>query len=502
MLRVVWLAAVFATAAGAQTIEGSAVNSVTNEPVSGVQVSIHGREKSANVTSDAQGSFRTDMMPPGEYRATYSKTGFDGPGGDDAAVKPFTLTSGSPSRLSVRMIPQAKVSGRVLDLNGDPIARISVMLISSRQGSTQSTDAYGRYEFNYVSAGSYRIRVHPSRQLKAPPPKGDERRGWLETYYPDVTDSRAAPRIEIYPGSDLQGQDIRLQTAAVHQLRGKVLDEHGSPAAHVTVTLDENALPVGHEESPTAVSNDEGEFQFEDLHDGLWRLSAKVDRGEVPLRAFAVERLSGHDVDRLQLRLAPPFTIHGNVITADSNSQTVVVLVPYGGGSGVPQAPAGADGNFTIAGVHPGRYVVRAIHSGTQVYLASVSLGERDVMAQESIDLSSGEVPITIIYKADGGNLHGKVENCGSATVLLVPQEPNLQNPTFWKTARCAEQGKYQFTNMRPGGYYVVALERAPGLEEMFTGFPIDQQLINQATTVTIRPKEAAEADLKVVRGQ
>lgn len=496
------MAAVFATAGAAQTIEGSVINAVTNDPLAGVQVSIHGREKSVNVTSDAQGSFRTDALTPGEYRATYSKTGFDGPGGDDAAVKPFVLTSGSPSHLTARMSPQAKVSGRVLDLNGNPIARVPVMLVSARQGMTQSTDAYGRYEFNFVSAGSYRIRAHPPRTLKAPPPKGDERRGWLETYYPDVADSRVAPRIEIPPGSDLQGQDIRLQSAAVHQLRGKVLDEHGSPASHVTVTLDENALPVTHEDSPTAVSNDEGEFQFEDLHDGAWRLSAKADRGEVSLRAFAFERVVGHDIDRVQLRLAAPFTIHGSVSTADSNVQTVVVLVPYGGGSSVPQAPAGADGNFTITGVHPGRYVVRAIHSGTQVYLAAVLLGERDVMTEEAIDLPSGELPITIVYKADGGSLRGKVENCGTATVLLVPQEPVMQNPTFWKTTPCSEQGKYQFVNMRPGGYYAVALERAPGLEEMFSGFPIDQQLINQATSVTLRPKEIAETDLKVVRGQ
>jgi hypothetical protein len=90
------------------------------------------------------------------------------------------------------------------------------------------------------------------------------------------------------------------------------------------------------------------------------------------------------------------------------------------------------------------------------------------------------------------------VENCGGATVILFPQDPNLRIPEFNRQAKCAERDRFEIANIRPGDYYAFALDRAPGLEEMFFGFALDQGLINQAAKIEIRPGEFTSADLKV----
>ena len=55
---------------------------------------------------------------------------------------------------------------------------------------------------------------------------------------------------------------------------------------------------------------------------------------------------------------------------------------------------------------------------------------------------------------------------------------------------------------MRPGEYYGFAFDRAPGLEEMFFGFELDQGLVNQAIRVTVRAGEFTVGDLRVTRRQ
>ena len=71
--------------------------------------------------------------------------------------------------------------------------------------------------------------------------------------------------------------------------------------------------------------------------------------------------VAGRDVDRLQLRLAPPFSLIGKVVrnlpegmTAPDGPRAGAILLPSEGGDRVPGAVADASGNFRIAGVVPG----------------------------------------------------------------------------------------------------------------------------------------------------
>jgi len=114
------------------------------------------------------------------------------------------------------------------------------------------------------------------------------------------------------------------------------------------------------------------------------------------------------------------------------------------------------------------------------------------------VEPSNGGVPLTLVYKADGGTVRGTVEKCGSGGVVLIPQDSAMRWPAYLYTARCDLNDRYEVTAVRPGEYYVLATS----LESSFsfwlpTWFTDD--FIKEASTVTVRAGEGSSADLRAI---
>ena len=178
--------------------------------------------------------------------------------------------------------------------------------------------------------------------------------------------------------------------------------------------------------------------------------------------------VAGRDVERLQLRLAPPFTLSGKVVRKvpegvplPAGPAVGVMLMVRAGGDRVSHAVADASGNFRIQDVTPGVYTIRPISPGPPFYLDSVQLGTRDVTAQE-VELAPDSLPVTITYNSDGGGVRGAVENCGGATVTLAPRDAALQSYEFIRQAKCQADGRFEISSVRPGEYDAFAFDRAP----------------------------------------
>lgn len=166
--------------------------------------------------------------------------------------------------------PTAAVSGQVLSVGtSTPIAGAEVLLVPMHPGPAQSsiqprnavTDRDGRYAFEDIEAGQYRITV--------------QKPGFASPSHSDL------PQVTLTPAERRQDVNVRLERGSV--IAGRVLDETGEPAVDVRVAaipsaaLPTNARPLGLEAlalGGQGQTNDLGEFRLFGLRAGDYIVQA------------------------------------------------------------------------------------------------------------------------------------------------------------------------------------------------------------------------------------
>ena len=163
--------------------------------------------------------------------------------------------------------PRAAVSGRVEEHSSRaPIAGAQLMLIPSRSGPVRPliaiTDQDGRYEFDDLEAGRYRITV--------------QKAGFALLNGPET------PEVNLEPGERQENVNVTLQKGAV--IVGRVLDEAGEPLVEARVVAMRKPAPPPTATSrrhdflfpagPGAQTNDLGEFRLFGLPPGEYYVQA------------------------------------------------------------------------------------------------------------------------------------------------------------------------------------------------------------------------------------
>jgi hypothetical protein len=321
---------------------------------------------------------------------------------------------------------------------------------------------------------------------KAPEARDGERLGWVQTYYPGVTDPELAARVTT--GSDITA-DIKLAAAPVHRLRGTVLDERGDPVADAAVTLDKGIASA----ALRRTSKGNGTFEFESVSDGHWRVST-MGSGRWANEEVQVK---GRDVEELELRLAAAFSIHGKVVMEVPEGApalpTPVVMLAINTGTASMETPreflfSAPEGNkgFAIKGVYPGAYMILPGEPPAGYYLDSIRIGEREAV-ETDVQIRTGFEVVTVVYKPGGGTVRG---TCGGGTVTLIPKEIPLRRAGFIRRMVCGRNG-FEIPAVRPREYYGLAMAGSPAL--------LDDGLLKQATDVTVRGNESTTAEMRLV---
>ncbi len=512
-----------AACAGAQTrVEGTIVSTAGAGVASAnVQLMSTTLGKSYSVTADARGHFVIEDVKAGTYVFGYFASHYL------MAIRlspPIVQIAdgGGPVRLEGHMDPMPRISGRVVDADGEPVPKAHVSLMP---GIRVDTDGSGRFELP-ANPGTCVLSVTPAIDMKAPAPDPDSGRArvWTRTYYPGVALQETASKITLRLG-DLLDVQIKMQAVAAHDVRGVLLNTDGTPATKVAITLAEDLPPA---EGRRTVSDGEGAFEFRGVPDGEWYLGARPEK----LRAGTWINVAGQDIEHLKMTLGAPFTVHGRVVTEAPDStpalqSPLVSVVPHAGSRHRESAPLmsfmlmppqtgtlqaakaqqrmvgafllnqelaisaepDAAGNFTLPDVDAGRYRIAATVPPAPYYLDSIRMGEIDVASAE-VEISSGAVPITVVYKTNSGSVNGTVDNCSLGTVLLVPVEPERQSFGFLRSARCNVSGRYQIAAVRPGDYYAVPFAGNSG------ALSLDASLYGPGNRITVRAGETTVADL------
>jgi hypothetical protein len=499
--------------AGAQRVEGTVVDSFTGDGIPGVNVEIVASNSQGiySAVTDTQGRFRIDGVQDGFYGVRYRAAGYQ-----DVAFMPqlnpappprFQVKAPSdPVKLQARMIHFGRMSGRLVDDKGNGVPHAMMDMSEGILGMGTDTDAEGKFTLPIFPGVAHTLMVIPQAGWKPPDPEPGTGRvlGWARTYYPGVATREAAMKIILPPGGELRDVELKLVALPVHAVRGVLVNPDGSPAAKVAITLgQEPRTPALKTESRA-----DGTFEFPAVVDGAWRFAAEVERDGVKYRAAQWIEVSGRDVEGVRLRLDAPFTVRVRSVMETREGWTapkppVPRLMRVGIGPGPDMEPflparSEPDGSARIEPVYPGVYrfesLLMAVPAG--YYLDEVRLGD-SVLTAPDVELSSGALPLTLVYKINGGTVRGTVEKCASGGVVLAPQDPALRWPMAIHIARCDASDRYEIPAVRPGEYYTQAFAIDPTKQIWQPEF--DENRISQSTKITVRAGEATAADLRLI---
>jgi len=334
------IAALFLLQAGKGSIEGVVLNSVTNRPIAGAQLTATklGTPRNAPAAAPVQGGIVTGVLggviaagtqattvmpngpPPaqlapvrtdaaghfifrdleaGTYQLRASAEGYaqqdynQRPGGQSGMMLSVNLTDGQAVKDAVfRLTPGGTLSGRITGSSGEPLVNIEVLLLRStydpdgrktfQQAATVQTNDRGEYRMFWVTPGRYLLSAASSNRPipGAPFNPGNFSNRYPRTFYPNVTDISSAVPIEVQPAVELSGIDFRLTEQPTFRVRGRVIDSNSASTMPRNVSISimprDSVVNTGSSFSGNAYNASEGTFELRDVPSGSYLIRAQL----------------------------------------------------------------------------------------------------------------------------------------------------------------------------------------------------------------------------------
>jgi hypothetical protein len=435
-------------------------------------------------TTDEAGAFALAGLRPGEYILRADKSGFLTASAEPTARVTVT-PSPDPAKAELKLLRQAAISGRITDMDGDPLERVLVQAIPARStraaaaviAPVATTDDRGHFRIHRLPPGRYKLLAtlqSPRHHLAVIPAPGEPILLEAPTYFPSTIDAGSASDIAVASGDERTGVEIRLQRTAVVRVSGRLT---GSlPGAHPPAI---SLTPIGAGGAQgiirawntySALPAADGTFSFPNVLPGDYMLQSHQSNGQAHRAAgYTRLRVGQQDVEGLNLELLPLIRLTARA-TAEGGAKLPergmnIFLLPLE--PGFPGGPAGQvkpDGTFTIDNLHRARYRVAYLSYGAGFYLKTVSVGGQP-QRDHIIDLSAGEAPVEFLLSNKPGNVEVTLPaDVPASAVLLLPVLPGDAPPTavtgFPNAPVPAKSASVTIKDVAPGEYDVVLAPR------------------------------------------
>jgi hypothetical protein len=479
------------------SLAGVVTNSVTGEPMTRVHVAMRvtvGGEMSITVgvemkrygaQTGAEGKFSIRQLPPGDYTLTAERAGFLMPA-DAAGVRSISLTlqaGVNKDDLKLALIPGGSITGRVLDEDGEPLTAVSVSAeIAGETWARATPDETGRYRMEQLRPAKYRIRVTPVNPQYPPEIRADGTKDFCyhSTYYPDAPTAQGALRLDVKPGAELSGIDVKLKRSPIGKVSGKVMGlPPGAQNVLISATrtgetslqgLSISVILAGGNGFQTPLrAKADGSFTIWRLDPGKYTLTATcAAAGGVKMQSSPAEIEVGQgDIENVALIMVEATDVAGQLLYEDQRARPPqpaeapprVYLTPVGSLPYAARVDVSSEDVFTLPKVAPGRY--RVFLSWPKVFTKSMRLGSVQIEG-EILDVRNGAggAPLTVLVSGANGNISGTVRDSkgpvAGAGVALTPDGDANRYAWF---ATAGADGTYKISDVPPGKYLLLATD-------------------------------------------
>lgn len=496
------------------TISGSVVNSVTGEPIPHALVRTNGYLQ-RSVFSDSEGRFQMDGVPAGRVNLTAQKPGFVNQQ-DMSVYSPEWVNVGpSTPSVSVKLLPQSAIFGRVTDAAGQPLEHMPLRMTCQNirdgrkrwesRGMTE-TDEDGHFRFSNLLPGTYYLNVGPSfMENRLSAVSETPKIGYPSEYYPGVPDLSAASPLQLAAGAQMEA-DFSLSAVPLYTVTGSVAGHIGEQGVGFQVfnqSGDEISLP-------TTYNMGAGTFRMESVPAGSYIVRAVSQVGAQTLRAET--RLSvASNLDNVRMLLGPATSIPISVRmdSRDSSNTTSTTLQrPPVSVRLLPTDAAGTESysSYQVRGpgqdamvlqnVDPGTYTVDVMPQAPW-YAQSATYGQTNLLYDNLFLTNSGQsYPIEIVLRNDGASLTGTVKASDDtgvqATVIIAPQPTSKVAPKAVQTT-----GSFTASGLAPGEYLVYAFDHTTGME--YSNPDVLATYSSQAAQVTLSAGQQAQVSVDLI---
>ncbi len=450
------------------------------QPLSNARLELTSEKGPAMVVrTNATGSFLFSNLPPGKYGLSVTCDGYI----RQNLPKKIVIRPGQPTdaiRFELETAPTA--AGTALDSFGEPISNIIVEALrrsydvrgkaTMTRVASAVTDDRGQYRIFWLDPGEYFFFVSsaPSDAGEAGP-----QLAFTPVYFPGVNTPEDAKPLRLEIGREIRVDFRLLRRVALWNVVGHAMNAITGRSVDASITLTPPGGDPGllqYRAASSATGPFSGEFAANNIAPGEYIVTAKSASGDQEL--MAVQRVVLRPIpyapfvlppnQNLNLNLSPPLSINGRVFVESPQPVdlrgTNAMLTAIDAALPSPRSvPARSDGQFTLAGVVPGTYLLDLSNLPGDFYLKAARFDSTDILEKQvTLDARSGEKPLQILAGSDGG--HIEVAAAEGAQIVLVPDAARRSRRDQYRVAVSRENGKAILRGIPPGSYKLFAWEQ------------------------------------------
>jgi hypothetical protein len=500
-------------------IYGTVVNSVTHEPIG--RALVYSPDNRFAAFTDGEGHFEFTL--PAAAPDTGGSGGIislESQSGPRRSINEFSwLMARKPgflddphqrnqsraipgTELTIPLMPEGLIKGRVTLSTGDPAIGAYVQLFTTRvregmprwdQAGTFRTNSNGEFRFSELQPGAYKLAT---REFMDNDPivtvPGGQLYGFPPVYYPNATDIDGAITIQLVAGQTFPA-DLSLVRQPYYDVRIPVAGQDPSLWLNITVAPQSHRGPgysLRYNQQKQRIEGQlpNGNYLVEAMAYGPNAASgvvniavagANLENSEMALTSNSgitlnvKEEFTSPDSNR-QATWSDgkhSFSLHGARLDLTVGAEGAEDFAsPRGGSLRPPTGPN--DDAMVLENLAPGKYWLR-LHA-SRGYVASANMDGVDLLHQPLVVMPGSNRPVDITMRDDFAEIEGTLAGISAVTTTADPFNsppayvyciPLADSPGQFRDIGVSSDGTFHDQRMAPGSYRVLAFSsRQPNL--------------------------------------